>query len=155
MTKPIKDYLTTLIPQEQRWKITLFQSWDTLMGPLKDKVSIAQINNDILLLKVIHPAWAQELFLLSSMLKQKINTCLGTHRINTIRFVTSDIKPAKPINNHRYLVEQSRKPYTENITPLTPQESLIIANVKDDELKQVLKLFFSRCKYLKKEFSKK
>lgn len=151
MTKLIKDYLTTLIPQEQRWKITLFQNWDAIMGPLKDKVTIAQINNDLLLLKVIHPAWAQELFLLSSMLKQKINACLGTNRINTIRFVTSDIKASKSSIKHRYLVEQHRNSYTDFTTPLTPQEYLIIDKVKDQELKQSLELFFKRCKYVKKD----
>lgn len=121
------------------------------MGPLKDKVTIAQINNETLLLKVIHPAWAQELHLLSSMLKQKINTCLGANRIQTIRFVTSDIKTIKPNLRQRYLVEHRRKTYTENNATLNSKEAATISNIQDAGLKEALELFFRRCKYLKGE----
>jgi hypothetical protein len=100
-------------------------------------------------LKVVHPAWAQELFLLSNILKQKINTCLGANRITTIRFVTSDIKTNKPTLRQSYLVERHQRPYTEHNTHLTNKEAGIIANLKDEELKQVLEIFFRRCKYIK------
>ncbi len=151
MTASIKNLLTSIIPKEQQWKITLFQNWDSIMGPLKDKVTIAQINNDTLLLKVIHPAWAQELHLLSSMLKQKINTCLGTTRIQNIRFVTSDIKTVKTNLRYRSLVEHRRKTYTENNATLNSKEAAITSNIQDAELKNALDLFFRRCKYLKGE----
>lgn len=148
MTIPIKEYLTNLIPQEQRWKITLFNLWDDIMGPLKDKVSIAQINGDTLLLKVIHPAWAQELFLLSSMLKQKINTRLEAPYIKNIRFVNSDIKTHKPHAHYSYLVGHKRKTYTEHNVVLSSKEEVILVSVHDPELKRALTNFFVRCKHL-------
>jgi hypothetical protein len=150
MTKTIKDYLETIIPQEQRWKIALFQNWETIMGPLKDKVTIAQINNDSLLLKVIHPAWAQELFLLSSMLKQKINASLGKNYIATIRFVNSDVITKTNIGRC-YFMGRYQKKYSTNIPLLNHNENAALAPIKNIELKLALELFLRRCKYLKGE----
>ncbi len=149
MAALLKEYLTKLIPEDQKWKVSLMQNWDIIMGPLKDKVSIAQIKEGTLLLKVVHPAWAQELFLLSSMLKQKINTHLGASHINTIRFITEDIKVDKPLIQDSYLVRHRRKPYNEITVELSSKEEATLSNVHDPELKKALELFFVRCKHLR------
>ena len=73
MSKCLKELLINIIPKEHSWKITLFQNWDNIIGSLKNKVIIDQIKDDVLYLGVVHPAWAQELHMLSPMLKAKIN----------------------------------------------------------------------------------
>lgn len=146
----IKELLTNIIPQKEHWKITLFHRWDEIMGPLKDKVSIAQINNDTLFLKVTHPAWAQELHLLSSMLKQKINAHLDAPHITTIRFINADTKQVKPYAKYTQLGTQQKKIYTQHQNvQLSSGEENIVAKVNDPELKYALTNFFVRCKHIK------
>lgn len=148
MTKDIKELLQSIIPQEHLWKFKLLNHWDTIMGHLKDKVTIEQITNDTLFLGVIHPAWAQELFLLSSQLKQKINNCLAQERIKTIRFVSSD-KMVKKTKKQAPCSASTKTYNSSPITALSMQEQQKLSFVKDHDLKLYLEQFFIRCKNVK------
>lgn len=86
MAKQIQSILTQLIPDEHRWKINLLKEWDSIIGPLKGKVIVDKIQGEVLVLGVVHPAWAQELHMLMPLLKKKINACLDKERITVIRF---------------------------------------------------------------------
>src|SRR3989304_6289270 len=88
MAHHIHKILATVFPEEHRWKMDLFEHWDSLIGNLKGKVKIEKIENDVLTLGVVHPAWAQELYFFSGMLKDKINGVLNEERIRIIRFHT-------------------------------------------------------------------
>ena len=92
MASQFRDLLKGIIPQNHRWKMRLFRKWDGIIGDLKDKVSIECIHNNILVLGVSHPAWAQELYFLSDTLKNKINEALDEERIVDIRFKTIVMK---------------------------------------------------------------
>lgn len=145
MSKQIKQLLENFIPKEHLWKIKLFMHWDEIMGPLKDKVTIEEIKDGILLLGVVHPAWAQELFLLSHTLKQKINTCLQQERIKVIRFVFIDkskrsIAPQTQYFDKKIAIKQPK------LVTLTQQEQKILQGIKDQALKTSLEEFCVRCK---------
>lgn len=86
MTKTLPSILSDLIPAEHRWKIDLLKHWDGIIGPLKEKVIIDKIQGEVLVLGVVHPAWAQELLMFMPLLKQKINACFDKERITVIRF---------------------------------------------------------------------
>lgn len=77
-----------LSSQGYHWQAILLANWHLIMGPLKNIVRIYKIENDILILSVISPAWAIELKKILDKLKQKINQILGFECIRTIKFVT-------------------------------------------------------------------
>lgn len=76
MARAIKEFLKGCIDRDAQWKIVLLKHWDDIIGPMKENVSLEYIKNNRLYLGVTHPAWAQELFLLSPILKKKINQLL-------------------------------------------------------------------------------
>ena len=67
MIKPLAHFLHDFVDQKHQWKIKLFENWKTIVGKFEDKVTIIRIENNLLVLGVCHPAWAQELFMLSDM----------------------------------------------------------------------------------------
>lgn len=145
MTTQIKQLLEHFIPKEHLWKIKLFMNWDAIMGPLKDKVTIEEIKEGTLLLGVIHPAWAQELFLLSPTLKRKINTCLEQERIKVIRFIFID-KAKRNIQPKTLYFDKKIADKQTKLVTLTQQERQKLQNIKDPELKTSLEQFYAKCK---------
>lgn len=152
MPKPLKELIHNIIPQEHQWKITLFKHWDEIIGPMKDKVIIEKIEESVLVLGVCHPAWAQELFLLSPMLKQKINRYLQKDRISRIRFKFLDLatQRAETIKIQNSRQEAQKSPLPEQYVVLNPSEKLILDQVNNQELRSSLEQFLQRCKVTKK-----
>jgi hypothetical protein len=148
VSKPVKDFLLNIIPTEHGWKILLFQNWENIIGNLKDKVIIDQIKDDILYLGVIHPAWAQELHMLSSMLKAKINSCLDKERIKAIRFklISPQFKKTRDKNNMDK--NNGVKSHLSDTVckKLSKTEQLVLDNVTDTELRNIMYEFGVRCK---------
>ena len=147
MTKRLSDFLVNLIPKEHSWKLTLFQNWESIIGNLKDKVIIDQIKDDILYLGVTHPVWAQELHMLSPMLKTKINAALDQPRIKAIRFkvVDSSFKKKNKFRNNRiqdYVTDPICK-------KLSKTEQIVLDNVTDTDLRDVMYEFGVRCKKMR------
>ena len=146
MLSSLKNQLQNIIPEQHRWKLTLLSNWDAIIGHLKDKVVIERITEHTLFLGVCHPAWAQELFLLSSVIKEKINRVLAENRISEIKFKVVAIKKNTNIK------AVSKKTATQ-LTPavLSEREQKAVQAIGDDELQGALKLFYSRCKAVKGE----
>ena len=145
MFKPISALLNSFTPKQDQWKVKLFNNWDKVLGDLKDKVVILKAERHMLILGVTHPAWAQELFMLSDVLKSRINSLFENEQIKFIRFQTikkshvvlNDFKP----NNLKKDRPQVKKVYT-----LNAKEYQRLSSIKDPELKTILKDFCFKCK---------
>jgi hypothetical protein len=138
--------LVNAIPKEHRWKIRLFQGWHHVIGQLGDKVRIEKIYNNTLVLGVSHPSWAQELLMLSSILRKKVNDVLEEDRIKTIRFSsasfrTPPVKHDTTASSHRTCVA-SQPP----LQPLNDEERAHLATIPNEELRCALEHFYVHCK---------
>ncbi len=152
MIKHISELLANFVHPKDVWKIKLFNNWDKVVGELKDKVTIIKIENKLLVLGVTHPAWAQELFMLSDVLKNRINSLFEKEHIKYIRFKTLKRNEYvhKSLKNEQVLAKQvlSRRVLARRV--LTKKEYLSLTKIKDQELKDNLKSFCFRCKRDKK-----
>jgi hypothetical protein len=149
MAVSFRSVLTQAIPKEHRWKLQLYEAWEAIIGPLKGKVKIEKIEGDTLFLAVCHPSWAQELFLLSNMLKKKINLALNSERIKNIHFKTTSFnfteKTQTVTITSAYLGQLSIKPQTTPVK-LTKKEQEALGGVECDDLRKMLQLFYASCK---------
>ena len=148
MSKNIGNLLINVIPEQHRWKMDLFQQWESIIGSLSDKVRIESIYKDQLILGVIHPAWAQELYLMSHVIKQKVNNALKDERIKEIRFRSVDFdagrkKIAKRTDPHATLQSSllDKKKFV-----ITEKERKKLSHIKNEDLRMVLEKFCVRCK---------
>jgi hypothetical protein len=149
MIKPLKHFLSALIPEHHLWKLELFKKWELIIGPhLKDKIFIERIDKGVLYLTASHPVWAQELLLLSPLLKEQINAQLSEQKITAIKFRSS---PSRPV-----LIKQQQKTVSPAPTPLVPQklnshEYALLASLPSPELQSAIAAYFIRCKTIQKE----
>ena len=109
------------------------------MGTLVSKVSIRKIYNDSITLNVSDSSWMQELYLLSSLIKKKINAALDKPRIETIRFYYAAQKEEKIEKT----IEEIATPNKE-IT-LTTKEQNALKKISDPELYQALTRLLQKC----------
>lgn len=149
MSEKIGLLLTKIIPQEHRWKLELFAQWDTIIGNLREKVRIEKVTERSIVLGVCHPAWAQELFFLIPLLKQKINAVLRNHVISDIRVRTTyhppkQQNPAPDRAQYGTINAEQRGQLTEQC--LTISEHTSLETVKNKELQSALAQFCLRCK---------
>lgn len=147
MTKALQELLLDIIPAQHRWKVILLKKWPSIIGTLNDKVIIEKITENCLYLGVCHPSWAQELFILSSVIKQKINAALAENRIVNIKFRVVPQAQAKLAITHA--------PQKNNLaalpnTVLSSKEIKCLGEVKNDILRTALEDFYTRCKNNKK-----
>jgi|SaaInlLV_10m_DNA_2_1039722.scaffolds.fasta_scaffold00637_7 hypothetical protein len=145
MSEQIGKLLLDVIPKQHRWKMDLFQNWNSIIGSLSDKVRIESINGSSLILGVMHPAWAQELFLMSHVFKNKINNALRDDKIKDIKFRTIDFKKKHPKDIQRgnclSTVDMLCKSYV--VTDLERKKFL---NIENSDLREALEKFYVRCK---------
>ena len=146
MAKHISEFLNSFISKENAWKIKLLKDWDKIIGDLKDKVAIEKIERDLLVLRVSHPAWAQELFLLSDVLKKKINSLFDKNYIRQIRFKSAALKKRK--NKKNRIKNSFKSPPSNSLKDvyLTPNEKKSLSKIMDNELAEWLEKFYLCCK---------
>ncbi len=143
----IQTILMQAIPAQYRWKCLLFEKWKQIIGPLHGKVHIQNIDKHIMLLRVSHPCWAQELLMMSAMLKKKINRVIGENSIKEIRFsyqsfIKNEIqnpknnRPSKEMDAHISLLA----------TQMTDAETKALNIVEEPDLQKILKSFYVSCK---------
>ncbi len=144
MVKHISEFLNNFVSPEDRWKIKLLQNWDKIIGEFKDKVDIEKIDRNLLVLRVCHSAWAQELFLLSHMLKKKINDFLGKNYIKHIRFKSGGIKKTKKVHTKKSYKKPTCIDSKDIYLTLTEKKGL--SKVTDKELREHLEKFYLCCK---------
>ncbi|MGE0206962.1 MAG: DUF721 domain-containing protein [Candidatus Babeliales bacterium] len=141
----IKEFLTSYIAEQKNWKALLLQQWPTIIGTLRERVTLEKIEDDMLVLGVYDSSWMQELYLLTPVILQTINANLDQPRIKRLRFKQVGRKKNKETGK-----EFSQKVNPETKILLTQQENDALANIKDEHLRDVLKKFLIRC-YQEKE----
>ncbi len=143
MSKPIKDFLYALVPDTMQWKILLLENWGTIIGPMKDRVTIHTITDYSLILEVSHPAWAQELLHLAPLIKDKINSLLQANYIKDIRFkVVAPHQRNKPSTATRNAYSASfLKKRKQSFYTLTVHEEKALASIQDSELQEAMRAF--------------
>jgi hypothetical protein len=140
---PLGTFLTNIIPQEHSWKIKLFGHWKKIIGNLSEKVRIEKITCHSITLGVCHATWAQELFLLSRMIKKKINVLLKEEKIKNIQFKTVSFDKNKNKKRIKSICK-SKKEHNLSIV-----EHSHLQTVKNQELARELGRFYVRCKETK------
>lgn len=140
MVRPVKDFLSTLIPLQHDWKVKLLHSWGTIMGRFACKVRLEKIEEDLLVLGVFDACWMQELYLLTPTLLLKINESLDQPRIKQLRFKRAGLEKVsqrKTIEKKMVAKRQERA--------LTVRETHVLSSVKDEQLRDALISFLQQC----------
>ena len=152
MAERVGDLLNNIFPKEHQWKIKLFQNWKEIIGSLEDKVRIEQLNDNTIVLGVYHPAWAQELLMLSNIIKQKINAILKENRIKKIKFRVVEFQKTKlvKVENSREYKAFIDKNKIKTIA-FNPEERTSLDKIKNEDLKLSLKEYYFCCRLSKKE----
>lgn len=134
----IKQFLTSYLSQEKNWKALLLANWPTIIGNLHDRVTLEKIHDDLLVLGVYDSSWLQELYLLSPVIVQTINSNLDRPRIKRLRF--------KQIGRKK---EQKKSCITakQKIVSivLKKKEQQALETIEDKQLRDVLKKYLVRC----------
>jgi len=142
MTQHILSVLHKVLPQDQSWKMKILKNWDSILGPLSRKVCLQRIDDHAVVLAVTHPSLAQELLMLSDLIREKINAAIGENLIRTIHF--------KATTAHRFVQKAPEK----KAAPLPPRpkptlsaaEQRHLAGIESKELREALTEFYATCK---------
>ena len=144
MDKKVTSLLPTIFSDEIKWKIRLLENWHSIIGSMGTKVTLLHIREPIVVLGVSHPAWAQELHLLKSVIQDSINSFLGKEYIKNIHFQVVGIqKPSPSVPQDRVLTK--KKPIADH-RALTFSEEDALHKVKDDDLRAALTQYLAYCK---------
>lgn len=139
MTTPIKNILDTFFSHNTNWHIKLLNNWSEIVGSIQTKVQLLKIYNDTLVIGVMDSCWLQELYLLSPLLIHIINEKLEKPYVKELRFKTVGI-PEKRFKKKILPKECQLKDIH-----FTPREKEMLASVKDEQLRGMLKAYLSRC----------
>lgn len=139
MAELIKQFLQHYLSEKNNWKAILLQNWPTIIGNLRDRVTLEKIHDDLLVLGVCDSSWMQELYLLSPVILQTINASLDQPRIKRLRF--KQIGRKKEINKKQKKQQQKKQISIE----LTKKEKTALETIDDQQLKKALKRFLVRC----------
>lgn len=124
--------------QEHYWKFLIMSKWNEIMGPVASKVSICKIHKNTIILGVSDSNWMQELHLLSTLIKEKINKLIGSNRIESIKLkYVGDIKKGSCKKERITLHSEKYQ--------LTKKEEAVLTAIKDPELSQALIGFLQKC----------
>ncbi len=142
MENSLKSILQNIIPEEHRWKFELFKVWDSVIGNLKHRVFIEKIDQATLFLTVTHPSWAQEIHLLSPMIKKRINAHFNEEKITTIRIKNRMLTQA----TYEVKKPAASKEVDVMDASLTQQEKTVLAHIVSTDLQSSFAAYFMRCK---------
>lgn len=141
--KNILDSILQSHHQNDNWKLHLIRNWPTIIGNLHDKICLQKINQNSLVIGVYDSSWIQELYLLSKLILQKINSSLDQPRIQTLRFQC--IQQLSHTKSDRILQTRQAERKLQTIT-LKPQESIALQKIKDPLLAQAMQSFLQKCR---------
>ena len=142
MTQHILSHLHKILPEEASWKMKVLREWHTILGPLSRKVLLQRIDDHAVILGVTHPSLAQELFMLTDLIRSKINEAIGHEAITTIHFRTiTQYTPLKtsPVAPPKEIIPIKK-------LPLSPLEEKQLATITNKELRNALAEFYAACK---------
>ncbi len=146
--KHLHKILIKIISPEHQWKLSIHAQWDFLIGTLKDKVILEKVTNDSLILSVCHASWAQELLMLTPLLKKKVNALFDTERIKHIRLRTIDFS----LRKQRFSEKIDKKIQTDELLHQQPlrylsnREQRCLKKVGYGDLREDLESYAFRCK---------
>lgn len=106
----IKNILNKLFTEQTHWQGYLLTQWPLILGSLKDHVTLEKMHQDTIVVSVSNSSWLHELYMLSDMLKDKINSHLPTPQVKTIRFI---IKQRKQVQETR-TVKNTAQPHIQH-----------------------------------------
>lgn len=136
----IQELLNGIFKNEQ-WKFQLLSNWGIIVGNLSDKMRLEKIDGDTLIIGVYQASWLQELYLLSHVLLQSINTQLKYPHVRHLRFKHASIyTKSSPVE------QPIKRPTIQCAPPVFSYEERRALNaIKDEELKKALHGFLTRC----------
>ena len=139
----MSNFFGGIIAKKHAWKLELFKRWNEIIGDLKNRVSIEKIEGSLLVLKVSHSVWAHEVFVLSEVIRKKINSTLGKEYINVIRIKTAKISEKIKKNSKSYNKGFSRDLKKFSLSKI---EERALTKISDQELRRCLQNFGLCCK---------
>lgn len=139
MALTVKNILHSLLSQQNNWQLQLLQQWPSIVESIKTKVHLLKIDNDTLTIGVQDSCWMQELYLLSPLLIATINQKIDAPRIKNLRF--------KALGTQIIKTKHEAKKSTRSIPKivLSVKEQEILAQIKDEQLREELKKYLIRC----------
>lgn len=141
-----KHFLDSFFVDEANpiWQRQLLNDWDKIVGNLKTRICLEKIHKTVLIIGVYEPHWMQELYLLSNVLINKINTYLGCKRIEKLRFKLIN-KKEKITKYQKYIDKKMTDKLKTPKILLNPAQERALFKIKDDQLKKVLTDFLACC----------
>ncbi len=142
MAMHVKELIHSLFKKEQNnhWQVQLLANWPSIVGKLKAKIVLEKIQQqNTLVLGVSNSSWLQEMYLLSDVLKQRINDTLDEPRITQLRFKLLESKKIK--QHHKQQI--SKQPLQE--VQFSQHEIQVLRAIKDEQLRKALSDFLVRC----------
>ncbi len=139
MARHILSVLNNVLPQQHAWKMQVLHQWERIIGPLATKVTLYRIDDRAVVLAVNHPGLAQELLMLSDLIKTKINAVIGSDTITAIHFRTT---AKQTVHTPAPITTTLQKP----IQSLTSSEKKHLDIVENTELRIALTNFYLTCK---------
>lgn len=130
----LKDLISGYMDSVDDWKKRLLRDWPVIVGALNTRMRVEKIVNDLLVIGVYDQHWMHELFHMSRMIVNTINTKLGKPYVKQVRFVLVARTTKKEIKRADRMAEEKRQERS-----LTAQEQHVLTQVKDLELRELLK----------------
>lgn len=130
----LKDLISGYMDSVDDWKKRLLRDWPVIVGALNTRMRVEKIVNDLLVIGVYDQHWMHELFHMSRMIVNTINTKLGKPYVKQVRFVLVARMTRKEIKRTDHMAEEKRQERS-----LTAQEQHVLTQVKDLELRELLK----------------
>ncbi len=133
-------HLVQKSPTKANWKLYLIQNWAEIMGSLHQRVSLEQVYEQNVVLGVHDSSWMQELYLMSRLIIQKINSTLDQPRITSVRFKATGIKKER-------IQKQIHVPTQQTPLVLTTKEQKALNAIQDPLLRQALEELYKKCQH--------
>lgn len=134
----INNFLTN--NNNDSWEKKLLKEWDQVVGNLNTRICLQKIQKETLVIGVYESHWMQELYLLSDLLINKINSYLGEKKVNKLRFKLIN-KNKKVYNKIFYKNKNTDVPKIK----LNQKQERALVKIQDRQLKQVLTDFLACC----------
>lgn len=149
MATHIKNLLKSFLHHDTNWQGYLIANWTTIIGNLKDHVSLEKIQDDTIILGVNNSSWMHELYMLSGMLKDKINAQLQKPYVQKIKFKFTDKKKFE--EKRSYKRQESTEQVSTKITfTLRQEKALQKIQEKNKDLASSLENYFYKCNAIRK-----
>lgn len=139
MFHSIKQILPTIFDIQKDWRLCLLKNWKSLVGELDCHMRLEKIEGDTLIIGVYEPQWMQELFLLSRVLLNSVNSNLGHNYIRYLRFKLVEKRKFKMEIKNNYSQISNFK------YELNCNQKLALTKIHDEQLRDMLQGFLVKC----------